>query len=90
MVTVKHVIAYPNPFTHAATIRYHVNGENQPVEITVFYSTGERVVTLLQHESHKIGVHEVVFDGSGFPNGIYFYRVRIGNEITTGKLLLQK
>ncbi|HAB51559.1 MAG TPA: peptidase S8, partial [Ignavibacteriales bacterium] len=36
------------------------------------------------------GTHSIEFDGTNLPNGIYFYRIKIGNYIETRKLILQK
>jgi hypothetical protein len=36
------------------------------------------------------GAHEVTFDASGLPSGVYLYRITAGNSISTGKLVLMK
>jgi hypothetical protein len=38
----------------------------------------------------EAGVHELNFDASGLPSGVYLYRVRAGEYVAAKKLLLLK
>ena len=56
---------------------------------------GREVATLLNNKEMEIGNHEVEFDGTNFPSGIYFYRLDVArNGISryseTKKLVLMK
>lgn len=80
---------YPNPFNPSTKIRFSVP-EREFVNLTIFDFSGQRVATLVQEE-REAGAHEVSFDASGFPSGIYFYRITIGDRtIITKKMNLIK
>jgi photosystem II stability/assembly factor-like uncharacterized protein len=66
---------YPNPFNPRTVIGYSLlkNGE---VTLKVYDILGKEVATLV-NEKQSQGIYEVTFDGSGFPSGIYFYKLEI-------------
>jgi hypothetical protein len=47
-----------------------------------------RGVSDLVNERRGAGVHEVIFDASGYSSGVCFYRLQAGNFVQTRKLLL--
>lgn len=42
------------------------------------------------NQSMEIGTHELQFDASNFPSGIYFYQLQTNNQIKTNKMVLLK
>ena len=85
------VLAYPNPFNPSTTIRYSVIN-NALTNIAIYDINGKLVNTLLNLEQ-PAGWHEIQWNGlnaSGIkvPAGAYIYRVTIGNEVKTDKLIL--
>jgi hypothetical protein len=64
---------YPNPFNPATVISFHLPVASI-VRLVVFDMLG-REVSLLLHEKREAGVHEVLFDASGLPSGVYFSRL---------------
>ncbi|MGE5499770.1 MAG: carboxypeptidase regulatory-like domain-containing protein [Syntrophothermus sp.] len=68
---------YPNPFNPSTKIRFSLP-EASDVKIEVYTITGRKAATLV-NESMGAGVHETVFDASGFPSGIYLYRMTAGS-----------
>jgi len=77
---------YPNPFNPKTTIRYNINKEGF-VSIKVFSILGQEISTLI-NKHHSPGSHEVVFDGSEFASGVYYYRMQIDNQFVDMKKLL--
>ncbi|MBP3193143.1 DUF2334 domain-containing protein [Natronogracilivirga saccharolytica] len=79
---------YPNPFNPETTIRYELPA-SMNARLEVFDALG-RKVTLLKDEMHSAGNHEVIFDASGLPSGVYMYRLVTSGQTQTGRMLLVK
>ena len=77
---------YPNPFNPSTTIRYGLPNRAR-VTLAVFNTLGQQV-TILQNGEKDAGHHEVKFDGSNLPSGVYFYRIEAGSFVQTCKLIL--
>lgn len=82
------VTNYPNPFSGTSTIQFQTTS-TEPVSLEVFDQTGRKISTLINQELSS-GDHSVNFDGSSLPVGVYFYKLRIGNNMTTRKMILIK
>ena len=50
---------------------------------------GEEVATLV-NEIKPPGRYSVTWDGSGYPSGVYFYRLTGGEYVDTKKMVLMK
>ena len=77
---------YPNPFNLSTTIRY-VLPELSQVTLTDYNTLGQQVA-VLQNGEQEAGYHDVKFDASALPSGVYFYRLQAGSYVETRKLLL--
>jgi hypothetical protein len=79
---------YPNPFNPTTHIEYSV-GRSGYVSLKVFNILGEEVATL--HAGYRSpGNYAATFDGRRLASGVYFYRLRAGEFVSTRKLLLIK
>jgi uncharacterized repeat protein (TIGR02543 family) len=79
---------YPNPFNPNTKIRYGLSKEGF-VKITVYDFIGKETAILV-NGLQSVGYHEVDFNASNLPSGVYFYQLRAGNFILTKKLVLLK
>jgi hypothetical protein len=79
---------FPNPFNPSTTIRFSIPEANL-VSVKVFNLLGEEVTILINREM-TAGIHEVNFNASALPTGVYFYTLRAGDFVTTKKMLLIK
>ncbi len=84
---------YPNPFNPATTISYSLPRRAE-VEVAIFNVLGQTVATL-DEGSQPAGDHSVVWkgvddSGNSVATGVYFYRVRVGDNVSTKKMLLLK
>ena len=77
---------FPNPFNPSTTITYGLPNRAN-VSLVVYNMLGQEV-TVLMEQVQDAGYHQVRFDGSNLASGMYFYRLRTGQSVTTQKLLL--
>jgi hypothetical protein len=77
---------YPNPFNPFTTILYELATEG-PVHLAVYDALGRQVAVLV--DDHQVaGKYEVQFEGTGFPSGIYVYRLKHGDQQASRTMLL--
>ena len=79
---------FPNPFNPTTVIRYQLP-KSSPVLLEVFNVLGERVATLVDGMK-EAGYHEVVWDASNLPSGMYICRVQAGGFVAHRRLVFLK
>jgi len=85
---------YPNPFNPNTIIYYELHSQNKyyntdNVSLKVYNILGAEVATLVN--KYQIpGIYKIDFDGSNFPNGVYFYELKVGEFSQVRKMLLLK
>ncbi|MCX6225886.1 MAG: YCF48-related protein [Bacteroidia bacterium] len=67
---------YPNPFDQKTTLTYYLPKRSK-VKLDIYNVLGSKMATILESEKDA-GEHQVTFDGSGLPAGIYFCRYTWG------------
>jgi hypothetical protein len=77
---------YPNPFSGMTNIEYGIPNEEH-VTLKVYNALGEEVATLV-NGNVTAGTHNVTFDSSGLPGGVYFYKVSAGESILMNKMFI--
>ena len=77
---------YPNPFNPTTTITYELP-QAAHVRLTVCDILG-REVQMLLNEMKQPGRYETTFNASKLASGVYFYRLRAGDYMSTKKLIL--
>ncbi|HVP57978.1 MAG TPA: T9SS type A sorting domain-containing protein [bacterium] len=82
------VAGMPNPVTESTRIRFGLPAAGR-VELDVFDVSGRKVSTL-PSGLYSSGYHEVEWrpDAGSFGSGIYFLRVRFGQEEVTTKIVV--
>ncbi|HDP98482.1 MAG TPA: T9SS type A sorting domain-containing protein [bacterium] len=79
---------YPNPFNPTSMISFYVPHRN-PVQLTVYDILG-RKIAIIVNEALEKGYHQVQFDGTELPSGIYIYQIRYDNQTFARQMLLMK
>ncbi len=79
---------YPNPFNPVTRINYQIPKFSH-VTIKVYNILGQEIATLLNEEK-MAGHYSIEFNAINFASGIYFYRMRAGDFVSTKKLILLK
>ena len=70
---------YPNPFNPATRISYSLPDPG-PVTLVVYNILGEQVRVLV-NSYQRSGFHSVDVDGEGLASGVYFYRLKAGDNL---------
>lgn len=79
---------YPNPFNPSTTIGYQVPTTSKVV-LKIFDALGKEVNTLVNEEKQS-GLHEVSFNASSYPSGLYLCRMFANDKTFTRKMMLAK
>ena len=86
---------YPNPFNPSTRIKYSIPvvdanfTSTTHVTLRIYDVLGNEVATLV-NEYQPAGNYSVLFNGSIFSSGLYFYTLKSGNRFETKKMLLLK
>ncbi len=79
---------YPNPFNAVTVIRYSLPKPSDVI-ITIYDILGRKVETLFDAEQ-PAGYHQIIWDASDHPSGMYFYRIQAGDFHESRSCLLLK
>lgn len=79
---------YPNPFNVVTRITYQLNFATN-VKLSVYDILGRNVATLV-NQYHNPGLNVVIFEGSRFASGVYFYRLETDKFTDIKKMVLIK
>jgi len=85
--------SYPNPFSSSAAIPYGLNKESN-VRLTIYDILG-RVVCNYEIGPQSVGTHSIIWDGRNsigqqVATGIYFYKLKAGNETQVKKMIFNR
>ena len=78
------VAAAPNPLRDRATVAFGV-GVASNVRVAVYDALG-RQVALLADAPYGVGRHELAFDASALPAGVYVVRAQVGDAAQTTRV----
>ena len=79
---------YPNPFNPSTVISYQLP-VSSTVRLSVFDVLGREVAVLVD-ERMTAGTHQINFDGAALASGVYLYRLEVGNQVQSRKMVLIK
>jgi hypothetical protein len=79
---------YPNPFNPGTNITFTL-AQRSFVTLKIYNILGNEITTLI-NEVIPGGNHEVKFDATGLPSGVYLYSLTAGDFVETKKMLLMK
>lgn len=75
---------YPNPFTGQVNFAIS-DGNDQQFELIIYNEMGREMVRVSETSSSQPGWINI--DGSQFPSGVYYYRLKMGSRDYVGKLV---
>ena len=79
---------YPNPFNPITNIKFDIP-KTTHAKVIIYNALGKEVATLV-NEKLSAGSYEVDWDASGYPSGVYFYKLTAGDFNETKKMILLK
>jgi len=86
---------YPNPFNPETAIYFTLNTENTGnTEIGIYSIKGQKIKTLI-NEVLSTGSHSIIWNGTDenekpIASGVYLYKMKTGNYVSTKKMILMK
>ena len=79
---------YPNPFNPVTVINYQLP-KTSNVKLSIYDALGQKV-SILINQSQSAGNHNIEWDASAFPSGVYFYRLEAESFVSNKKMILIK
>lgn len=79
---------FPNPFNSTTQIEYNV-ADRSFVRLTIYDLLGRKVQTLISEFKNQ-GEYLISWHPINCASGIYLYRIQIGSDIQTGKMIYLK
>lgn len=85
---------YPNPFNPTTNIAYKLHAPSF-ISLAIYNSLGQKIRMLISDKKQQAGDHIVQWDGRDdsdhqVASGLYFYRLQVGEQIQSKKMLLMK
>jgi hypothetical protein len=87
---------HPNPFNPSTSIKYTIDNRQTSAPLTLkIYNVRGQLVRVLAEGEAEPGSHQVVWDGRNdkgeeVSSGVYFYRLAVGDEVQTRRMVLLK
>jgi len=81
------ISVFPNPFTTATTFSYTLQ-QPSTVHISIFNHHGNQVAEIQREQSS--GKQQVIWNAEQLPSGVYFYRMQTGEQVASGKMLINR
>jgi hypothetical protein len=79
---------YPNPFTQMTEIKWRTSEYGQAL-LKVYDFAGREIKTIVD-EKKAPGEHQVTFDASGLPAGVYFYQLQVDGNVESKKMIVSQ
>jgi hypothetical protein len=80
--------AYPNPFNPRTVISYQLSAISH-LNANIFNTQGTLIEELINTEM-SAGTHQLTWDASGMPSGVYIVTMHVGNTVQSQKIVLMK
>jgi len=79
---------YPNPFNSTTTIQYSIPKLGQ-TRLSVYNISGREVAVLVDQQM-EAGYHQINWNATNLPSGLYFAQLQNGGRLTNKRLVLIK
>jgi hypothetical protein len=79
---------HPNPFKHSTTISYQLPDDGF-VSLKVYNVIGNEVADLVNSNQTR-GTHNIQYNANDLTSGVYYYTLRFGDQVRSGKMIINK
>ena len=76
--------ANPNPFNTSITVSYELQ-QPEKVSLNIYNQMGKQVYQ--KQENQLQGKQQLIWNAENFADGIYYYRLQVGEQVTNGKMV---
>jgi hypothetical protein len=77
-------LIYPNPFSTLTTLSYELK-QPEKVTMSIYNHLGKLVYQTQENQSQ--GVQQLIWNAERFADGIYYYRLQVGDAVANGKMV---
>jgi hypothetical protein len=81
--------SYPNPFNPVIIIPFELY-QNELTRLSIFDVTGKEISILIDDKDRARGLHQIKWDASAYPSGLYFVMIHAGTFMESKKIILIK
>lgn len=78
--------AFPNPFSELVTIQFELPNQAE-ISMEIYDVNGKVLEQLIDNELFNNGTFETLWESTNHPNGVYFGKLRVGEEIGVFRLV---
>lgn len=81
---------YPNPFEEETYVSFKLRSK-QKISLTIYNVLGKKVATIIDQKEYDYGkyIEKISLSENNLIPGVYFYKIQIGNEIQTKKMVIK-
>lgn len=77
----------PNPFSTSTTLKYELQLPEQ-ISLKIYNQIGEQVYHF--HDNQLPGKQQLIWNAEGNADGVYFFGLQVGDQISNGKIVLMR
>ena len=81
---IRDIKVFPNPITTSTTIEYELK-QLQEVTLAIYNYLGEQVEVV--QENQPQGKQQLIWNAEGLSDGIYYYSLQAGEQVSNGKIV---
>jgi len=77
----------PNPFSTSTTIEYELK-QPETIQFSIYNHLGQLIYQI--EENQPQGMQKLIWYAEGYADGVYYYRLQVGDAIANGKMVKVK
>ncbi len=74
----------PNPFTASTALSYKLK-QSEKVSLSIYNHLGQ--IVYQEEEQQPQGKQQLIWNAERYPEGVYYYRLKVGDAVANGKMV---